>query len=130
MARSNKTAQEMLAMAPADAMSQASCVAFFAECARWADIERFEQIKETAWFGLKTQDRLCKRNDLLMTLKSQLQAIIDITCQEDPEPPTPKEPDITNAEFLPDPDGYYDYPIKGQRATSPDIDDMPALPTT
>lgn len=98
MARSNKTPEQILAMAPTDAMSQASCVAFFAECARWADIERFEQIKETAWLGLKQQDRLCKRNDMLMTLKSQLQAIIDITCQEDPAPDlNPSEPNAGTA---------------------------------
>lgn len=116
MARSNKTPQEMLALAPTDAMSQASCVAFFAECARWADVERYEQIKETAWFGLKTQDRLCKRNDLLMTLKSQIQAIIDITCQEDPAPDlNPSEPSAgTAASSM-----SITWPIEGATAGAP-----------
>lgn len=128
MARSNKTPAEILALAPENALSQASCVTFFAECAQWASIERYEQIKEKAWLGLVEQDRLCKRNDILMTLKAQLQAIIDIYSIEPPtpEPEEPVEPGIQKQALSVD--SYYDYPKKGKRATSPDIDDMPALP--
>lgn len=116
MARSNKTPQEMLALAPENALSQASCVTFFAECARWADVERYEQIKEKAWLGLVEQDRLCKRNDILMTLKAQIQSIIDITCQEDPAPNlTPEEP--TNSEKAST--LTIDWPAEGAQAGEP-----------
>lgn len=127
--RANITAAELLAMAPENPLDQEACVNFFAECLRWSEIEKYEPVYEVSWMGLTEQDRLCKRNVHLLALKAELDAYIEIYSieQPTPEPETPVEPDI-NTQSLSE-DSYYDYPTKGPRATSPDIDDMPALPT-
>lgn len=127
--RSNKTAAEILALAPINALNDGECVGWFATCYRWATIEQYEPLKETAWLGLKESDRLCKRDIYLLTLKKELQAYIDVYSTEKPtpEPIEPVEPDIEEQELSTD--SYYDYPEKGDRAGSPDINDMPVLPT-
>lgn len=127
--RSNKTAAEILALAPVNALNDSECVGWFATCYRWATIEQYEPLKETAWLGLKESDRLCKRDIYLLTLKKELQAYIDVysTEQPTPEPIEPVEPDIEEQRLSEDP--YYDYPTKGPRASSPNINDMPVLPT-
>ena len=114
--RSNKTAAQILALAPVNALDQSACVTWFAECARWSDIERYEPIKEQAWLGLTEQDRLCKRNQILMTLKAQLSAYTEITCEEEVQPDlNPSEPAITAAASTFDPT----WPSEGAAATEP-----------
>lgn len=128
--RANITATELLALAPETPLDQEACVNFFAECLRWSEIEHYEPVYEVAWLGLTEQDRLCKRNVHLLALKAELDAYIEIYSVEDPEPEPepPVEPDIQEQKLSED--SYYDYPVKGPTAGSPDITDMPALPGT
>ena len=97
--RANITPTELLNLAPANANDQITAVAWFSKCSRWAEVERYEPIKETAWLGIKQQDRLCKRTDIYNTLKSQLRAYIDIysTEQVTPADLNPSEPQMDPA---------------------------------
>lgn len=128
--RANISATELLALAPENPLDQADCVEFFTKCMRWAEIERYEPIHETAWMGLVEQDRLCKRNVHLLALKYELEAYIEIYCTETPtpDPQPPVEPDIEEQRLSEDP--YYTYPTRtaADHAGSPNINDMPALP--
>lgn len=118
--RSNKTAAEILALAPVNALNDGECVGWFATCYRWATIEQYEPLKETAWLGLKESDRLCKRDIYLMTLKKELQAYIDVysTEQITPAPDlNPSEPSISSAAST----QTLDWPTEGQAAVSPTL---------
>jgi hypothetical protein len=117
MARSNVTPQSILASAPANASNEATCATFFAKCERWASIELYEPIRQTAWLGIKELDRLCKRDLALTTLKTQLQAYIDIYSTEEVTPAdlNPSEPNIGNASST----MTLTWPTEGQAATTP-----------
>ena len=117
--RSNKTAAEILALAPVNALNDGECVGWFATCYRWATIEQYEPLKETAWLGLKESDRLCKRDIYLMTLKAELQAYINVISTETIKPAdlTPSEPDISSAKST----QTLTWPEEGQAAVSPTL---------
>lgn len=117
--RSNKTAAEILALAPVNALSDGECVGWFATCLRWATIEQYEPVKETAWLGLKESDRLCKRDIYLMTLKSELQAYINVYSTEqitpaDLNPSVPSEAAAASTMSI-------TWPVEGPAATSPSL---------
>lgn len=117
--RSNKTAAEILALAPVNALNDGECVAWFATCLRWATIEQYEPLKETAWLGLKESDRLCKRDIYLMTLKKELQAYIDVYSTEqitpaDLNPSVPSETPASSSMSI-------TWPVEGPAATSPTL---------
>lgn len=115
--RSNMTAAELLALAPENPLDQAECVDFFAECMRWAEIERYEPIHETAWMGLVEQDRLCKRNIHLLALKAEIEAYIEIYSIETITPPdlNPSEPSCDTAASS----QTITWPEEGAAATAP-----------
>ena len=117
--RSNKTAAEILALAPVNALNDGECVGWFATCYRWATIEQYEPVKETAWLGLKESDRLCKRDIYLMTLKSELQAYINVysTEQITPADLNPSEPSISAAAST----QTLNWPEEGAAATTPSL---------
>lgn len=117
MARSNVTPESILASAPVNALDANACAVFFAKCERWAIIELYEPIKQTAWLGLKELDRTCRRELALMTLKQQLQSYIDIysTEQITPADLNPSEPTISQASSS----MSVVWPIEGQTATTP-----------
>ena len=119
--RSNKTAAEILALAPVNALNDGECVGWFATCYRWA----YEAAKETAWLGLKESDRLCKRDIYLMTLKAELQAYINVISTETITPAdlNPSEPDIDDAEST----QTLTWPTEGQAAQSPTLPSKEAL---
>lgn len=117
--RSNKTAAEILALAPVNALDASSCVTWFSKCYRWATIEQYEPLKETAWLGLKESDRLCKRDIALMTLKAELQSYIDIYSTEqitpaDLNPDVPSETPASSTLSI-------TWPVEGPSATSPTL---------
>ena len=117
--RSNKTAAEILALAPANALNDGACVSWFATCYRWATIEQYEPLKETAWLGLKESDRLCKRDIALMTLKAELQSYIDVYSTEqitpaDLNPSVPSETPASSSMSI-------TWPEEGPAATSPTL---------
>lgn len=117
--RSNKTATEILALAPVNALNESSCVNWFATCLRWATIEQYEPLKETAWLGLKESDRLCKRDICLMTLKAELQSYIDVYSTEqitpaDLNPSVPSETPASSSMSI-------TWPVEGPAATSPTL---------
>ena len=116
--RANMTAAELLALAPENPLDQAECVDFFAECMRWAEIERYEPIHETAWMGLVEQDRLCKRNIHLLALKAEIEAYIEIYSIEPITPPAdlnPSEPSCGTAASS----QTITWPEEGQSAGAP-----------
>ena len=117
--RSNKTAAEILALAPVNSLNDGECVGWFATCYRWATIEQYEPLKETAWLGLKESDRLCKRDIYLMTLKAELQSYIDVysTEQITPADLNPSEPSISSAAST----QTLTWPEEGQAATTPSL---------
>lgn len=117
MARSNVTPESILASAPVNALDANTCAVFFAKCERWAIIELYEPIKQTAWLGLKELDRTCRRELALMTLKQQLQSYIDIysTEQITPADLNPSEPTISQASSS----MTMTWPVEGQAATTP-----------
>lgn len=117
--RSNKTAAEILALAPVNALNDGECVGWFATCLRWATIEQYEPVKETAWLGLKESDRLCKRDIYLMTLKAELQAYINVISTETIKPAdlNPSEPSISSAAST----QTLEWPTEGQAAQSPTL---------
>lgn len=123
--RSNKTAAEILALAPVNALNDGECVGWFATCYRWATIEQYEPLKETAWLGLKESDRLCKRDIYLMTMKAELQSYIDVysTEQITPADLNPSEPDIDDADST----QTLTWPVEGPAADSPDLPDREGL---
>lgn len=117
--RSNKTAAEILALAPINALNDGECVGWFATCYRWATIEQYEPLKETAWLGLKESDRLCKRDIYLMTLKAELQSYIDVYSTEqitpaDLNPSVPSEVPASSSMSI-------TWPVEGPEATSPTL---------
>lgn len=117
--RSNKTAAEILAGAPVNALNIAECTEWFSDCGRWATIEQYEPLKETAWLALKEVDRLCKRDIALMTLKAQLQSYIDIYSTEqitpaDLNPSVPSETPASSTLSI-------TWPVEGPSATSPTL---------
>ena len=117
--RSNKTAAEILALAPVNALNDGACVSWFATCYRWATIEQYEPLKETAWLGLKESDRLCKRDIALMTLKAELQSYIDVYSTEqitpaDLNPSVPSETPASSSMSI-------TWPEEGPAATSPTL---------
>lgn len=117
MARSNVTPESILASAPVNALDANECAVFFAKCERWAIIELYEPIKQTAWLGLKELDRTCRRELALMTLKQQLQSYIEIysTEQITPADLNPSEPSISQASSS----MSVVWPVEGQAATTP-----------
>lgn len=123
--RSNKTAAEILALAPVNALNDGECVGWFATCYRWATIEQYEPLKETAWLGLKESDRLCKRDIYLMTLKKELQAYIDVysTEQITPADLNPSQPSIDSY----DSSLTLTWPEEGEAADSPNLPDREGL---
>lgn len=118
--RSNKTAAEILALAPVNALSDGECVGWFATCLRWATIEQYEPVKETAWLGLKESDRLCKRDIYLMTLKSELQAYINVYSTEQVTPAPDLNPNVPS-ESAAASTMSITWPEEGPAATSPSL---------
>lgn len=139
MARSNYTPEQLIATAPTDIRDIPACAAWFADCMRWADIEREEDIKTDAWKVLKDLDSLCARQKAVDVLLGKLQAYIKITLEEQPVPfdPTPTEPstDPEDPEAIPEP--TYEtaahrfnpgFPADAASAGDPNYNNMPDLP--
>lgn len=117
MARSNYTPAQLIATAPTDIRDIPACASWFADCMRWADIEREEDIKTDAWKVLKDLDSLCARQTAVDVLLGKLRAYIKITLTEQPVPfdPTPVEPTHSTAAHTFDPS----FPSTGSAAGDP-----------
>jgi len=98
MVRSNYTPQQLISSKP-DIDNETACAAWFADCMRWADIERVEDIKNIAWRANEEVQDYCKRHQAIEVLVGKLQAYIKIVCIETPTPPDlkPEVPDIEAA---------------------------------
>lgn len=98
MARSNYTAQQLIASVPVNS-NVTACASWYADCMRWADIEREEDIKTDAWKALKELNSLCARQEAIDVLLGKLRAYIKIylTEQDTPFDPTPDEPNYSTA---------------------------------
>lgn len=84
MARSNYSPEQLLATIPTT-YEEIACAGWFADVARWAEIERVEDIKEQAWLAIKQIERTCKRIQFLNIIKGKLEAHIKIYSIETPE---------------------------------------------
>lgn len=84
MARSNYSPEQLLATIPTN-YEEIACASWFSDVARWAEIERVEDIKEQAWLAIKQIERTCKRICFLNILKGKLEAYIKIFSIETPE---------------------------------------------
>lgn len=139
MARSNYTPEQLIATAPTDIRDIPACAAWFADCMRWADIEREEDIKTDAWKVLKDLDSLCARQTAVDVLLGKLRAYIKITLTEQPVPfdPTPTEPSTNPSDPAAIPEPTYEkavhsfdpgFPGYAAKASDPDYNNMPDLP--
>ena len=130
--RSNYTPEQLIGSKP-DIDNELACAAWFADCMRWADIERVEDIKNIAWRANEELQEYCKRHQAIEVLIGKLQAYIKIVCTE-----TPKEPNLNPELYMPDgvdqhytsfdstlnindPEAGFDWPTAGQTAKSPEL---------
>ena len=74
----SKTVQQIIALCPADFKNTEDVSNWLADCYRWAEIEQYPEVKETAYIGLCKIDSLDARRQYRETCLSQLNAIKDI----------------------------------------------------
>lgn len=117
--RSNYTPQQLISTAPTEYRNEELCVAWFADCYRWATIEYEEPIKEVAWKAKVEINDLCKRVKYIDELLGMLKAYIKIVCIEDPKEPDLEieEPENKDTKI----DLTVTWPVKGSEAKEPQL---------
>ena len=75
----SKTVDQLIAACPASFTDTTTVSEWLADCYRWAEIEDYPELKESAWIGLSKIDSLDARRQYKETCLSQLKSIQSIT---------------------------------------------------
>lgn len=75
----SKTIAQLISDCPQSFENTQTMSEWFSECYRWAEIEQYPELKETAWIALAKLESLDSRKQYRETCLSQCKAIQNIT---------------------------------------------------